>query len=197
MNIDISDVNNKHDELHDAFLQIFQGRSNFQLDNFVVGAHMTDERQYAQCVIELQHKYFNIRRADITRKKLIQEINECEDEFKKEEKVIDLQETEISIIGALREFYHLYEIFKNMPKFTAEQLETAESKYWLKRLTTQSQIDIESQGSIGPGNAEALRQIDLINGHSSRFMHLIKDHPGVNEIVQKIAKEVEEDNNKE
>ena len=35
---DITLVESKHNELHDAFLEIFQGRSDFQLENFVVNA---------------------------------------------------------------------------------------------------------------------------------------------------------------
>lgn len=195
--VSISAINDKHDELIDAFMQIFQGRSNFQINNFVVGMHVTTERQYAQCVIELQHKYYDICRSDINRRKIIKEIEKCEDDLEKEEKFLSIEQIEIGLIGLLREFNHLYSIFKLMPKFTAEQLEAAESKYWLERLTIQAQIDIESSGAITAGNIEALRQIDLLNGHSNRFMHFIKDHPDVNEIVKKIAKEIEKDNNKE
>lgn len=180
MNTNINDINEKHNELHEAFLQIFQGRSNFQLDNFVVGMHTTPERQYAQCVLELQHKYYNIRRADIARRKLIKQIEDSTDEFEKEEKLIDLEEIEISIIGAIREFDHLYAIFQAMPKFNIEELEEGESKYWLERLSIQSQIDIESTGRISIGNYEALRQIDLINDHAKRFMQNLVDHPGLN-----------------
>lgn len=183
MSTDISNVNEKHNELHEAFLQIFQGRSNFQIDNFVVGMHMTPERQYAQCVLELQHKYYNIRRGDINRRKLIKEIEECKDEFDKEEKVLDLEQVEIAIIGALREFDHLYAIFQSMPKFTAEQLESGETKYWIERLAIQAQIDIEAHGAIGTGNAEALRQANMIKDYSKRFFESVQHHPGLNKEV--------------
>jgi hypothetical protein len=192
INSNISELNQKHNELHDAFLQVFNGRSNYQISNFVIGPHCTIERQYDQCVTELQRKYFTIRRADVNRRKLIKEIEECKDQFLKEEKIIDLEELEIGIISSLKEFNYLYEIFKSMPKFSAEELQKAESMYWLKRLTTQAQIDVECNGSVDTGNAEALRQINLINDHSNRFMNYIKDHPGVNEIVKNIAKEIED-----
>lgn len=183
MSTDINDVNEKHKELHEAFLQIFQGRSNFQLDNFVVGMHMTPERQYAQCVLEMQHKYYSIRRADIGRRKLLKQIEEATDEFDKEEKLLDLEQTEIAIIGALREFDHLYAIFKAMPKFTIEELEEGESKYWIERLAIQSQIDIDATGRISTGNYEALRQIDLIRDHAKRFEEVITEHPGINKAI--------------
>ena len=103
-----------------------------------------------------------------------------------------MEQLEISIVGAIREFNHLYNIFQSMPKFTIEQLQEAESKYWLERITTQAQIDIEAHGSIGTGNGEVLRQIDLIKGDTQRFLNYIKDHPGVNEMVKDINKQIEE-----
>jgi hypothetical protein len=67
-----------------------------------------------------------------------------------------------------------------MPKFTAEEMEAGETKYWLERLTIQAQIDIEAHGAIGTGNAEALRQIDLIRDYSKRFFESTQNHPGLN-----------------
>lgn len=191
MSVDITDINEKHKELHNAFLQIFNGRSQYQISNFVVGPHCTLERQYDQCVTELQSKYYSIKRADVSRRRLIKEIESVVDDFEKEEKQLDLEQLEIAIISNIREFEYLYTIFNSMPKFTAEQLQEAEVKYWLERLSTQAQIDIDATGSISTGNYDALRQIDLLNGHTSRFMHFIKDHPGVNEIISNIAKEIE------
>jgi hypothetical protein len=191
MNIDISDINKKHEELRESFFQTFQGRSQYQISNFVVGAHCSLERQFDQCVLELQMKYYHIKRADITRRKLLKEIAEDVDPFVKEEKELDLEQLEIMIIGAIREFNHLYKIYQSMPKFTIEQLQEAESKYWLERITTQAQIEIDAHGTIGTGNAEVLRQMDLINGDSRRFFENIKNHPGVNEIVKDIANQIE------
>lgn len=190
--IDITNINQKHKELHDSFMQIFNGRSQYQISNFVVGPHCTLERQYDQCVTELQAKYYNIKRADISRRKLLKELESVSDEFEKEEKLLDLEQSEIGIISNIREFNHLYSIYSSMPKFTAEQLQEAESKYWLERLSIQAQIDIDATGSISTGNYDALRQIDLVGGHASRLMHYIKDHPGVNDIVNQIAREIED-----
>lgn len=197
MSSDISIVNEKHKELHETFLQIFNGRSHYQISNFVVGSHCTLERQYDQCVTELQAKYYNIRHADISRRKLIQEISEMSEGFDKEEKELELEQLEIAIISNIREFDYLYSIFKSMPKFTAEQLQEAESKYWLERLSTQAQIDLDATGRVSAGNYEALRQIDMLRNHDSRFIHFVKDHPGVNDKIKTIAKEIEENTNKE
>ena len=179
MNTDITLIESKHNELHEAFLQIFQGRSDFQLENFVVNAHSTTERQYAQCVLELQNKYYSIKRADISRRKLRHEIETETCPFSIEEKQLDLEQLEIAIIGALREFDTLYRIYQSLPKYTNKELQNAEDKYWLERLTTQAQQDIEAHGAVSVGNAEALRQINVIKDYSNRFFQSVQNHPGL------------------
>jgi hypothetical protein len=176
---DITLVESKHNELHDAFLEIFQGRSDFQLENFVVNAHTSPERQYAQCVLELQNKYYSIKQADISRRKINHEIKNEECPFTIEEKQLELEQLDIAMLGALREFDTLYKIYQKFPRYTNEQLQKAESKYWLERLTSQAQQDIESSGSVSVGNAEALRQVGVINSYSERFFESVQNHPGL------------------
>jgi len=176
---DITLIESKHNELHDAFLEIFQGRSDFQLENFVVNAHTSPERQYAQCVLELQNKYYSIKQADISRRKINHEIKNEECPFTIEEKQLELEQLDIAMLGALREFDTLYKIYQKFPRYTNEQLQKAESKYWLERLTSQAQQDIESSGSVSVGNAEALRQVGVINSYSERFFESVQNHPGL------------------
>jgi hypothetical protein len=83
------------------------------------------------------------------------------------------------MLGALREFDTLYKIYQKFPRYTNEQLQKAESKYWLERLTSQAQQDIESSGSVSVGNAEALRQVGVINSYSERFFESVQNHPGL------------------
>lgn len=181
---DISTVTSKKQELYDAFLEIFQGRSDFQLQKFVVDVHVSTERQYAQCVLELQNKYYSIKRSDIIRRKLQHEIEKESCTFTVEEKKLELEQIEIAIVGALREFDTLYQIFQQLPKYTNKQLQDAEGEYWLKRLSTQAQQDIEAQGTISVGNAEALRQVGIIREYTERFMKVIEKHPGACEFLK-------------
>ena len=44
-----------------AMAEVQQSRSNFQLQNFVVNQHDTDEMRYQQTVIELQQLYYTIK----------------------------------------------------------------------------------------------------------------------------------------
>lgn len=55
-------------ELEGAFLEIQQPRTGYVLNKFVVGQHDTDEQRYAQCVLEMQIKYDNIRRAKLNKR---------------------------------------------------------------------------------------------------------------------------------
>jgi len=179
MDTSIEPIERKYDELHEQFLEAFQGRSDFQISNFVVGAHKSPERQFAQCMAELQAKYFSIKRADINRRRLKHEIENSACPFDIEEKEVTLQELSIALTGALREFDTLYQIYQQLPKFKNQELQEAERGYWLDRIAEQSQRDIEASGTVSSGNAEALRQVGLIDGYSERFLQSVQEHPGL------------------
>jgi len=171
--VNVSFVDTTRDELEGAFREIFQGRSNFQIEKFVVNAHVTSERQYAQCVLELQHKYFGIKKSDVARRRMLRDLEHVEDPLAREDILLDLQQHELAMLSALREFECLYSIFKSMPKFSRTELEKAESDYWFKRLVIQAQQDVEERGTISSGNSEALRQIDVIQDYEKRFLDSI------------------------
>lgn len=174
--VSVSFVDSTREELEEAFREIFQGRSNFQIEKFVVNAHVTSERQYAQCVLELQHKYFGIKKSDVARRRMLRDLEHVEDPLLREDILLDLQQHELAMLSALREFECLYDIFKSMPKFSRSQLESAEADYWVRRLVTQAQQDVEEHGSISAGNSEALRQIDIIRNYEERFAERVRDH---------------------
>ena len=152
-------------DLLQAFAEIQQPRSPYQIEKFVVGQHATIEMQYFQCVLELQIKYNNIRRAIINRKILQEDIEKLKAKgkhLKAELKEIDIEEQDAAMIGALREFQTLYNIWKSFPvKFTREQLDANQEQYWHKRLITDANNEIMAQGRIGKGLLEVLQQIGL------------------------------------
>ena len=185
-NTDITLIEEKHNELHESFLEIFQGRSDFQIENFVVKSHTSPERQYAQCVLELQNKYYSIKRADISRRKIKNEISKEVCPYTIEEKNLDLEQIEIALIGALREFHILYELYKTYPHYNNKELQVAESKYWIDRLATQAQQDIEAHGAVSTGNAEALRQVGVITDYTKRFFESVQHHPGLVKETQQL-----------
>lgn len=171
-------TNDKKKELEDAFHAINQGRSDFQIHNFVIGQHDTDSRRFIQCVIELQAKTFNLRRQLIEKRKLLKKIESTSNIDEKELAVIDLEELELSLESQVREWNTLYAIFKAMPKFSHEEIQNSEEQYWQLRLARQAQEDILSSGRISVGNLDAMWQAKQI------------DHPGVTFIENHNKKEL-------
>lgn len=155
-------------EMESAFLEIQQPRTEFVLEKFVVGQHDTEEQRYAQCVLEMQVKYDNIRRAKINKRILELKIQNLENKNTEISKLkadlvrIDIEEQDRAMLGALREFEGLYKIWQSFPKkFTRQELDANQESYWKLRLERQAYQDVQATGRIGVGNHEALRQIGL------------------------------------
>lgn len=162
-------------ELEQAFLDVSQSRSNYAIDKFVIGGHDTAERRWHQCVIELKSKTFNLRRMLIKKNQLIDKINKMPAGDDKLLAQIDLEEMELNLTADVREWNYLYAMFKSMPPCSYEQFQQAEERYWQLRLTRQAQLDIESTGTIGIGNLDALREAGLAHGFSDRFLRMFQD----------------------
>lgn len=155
-------------EMEDSFLEIQQPRTAFVLEKFVVGQHDTLEMQFSQCVLELQIKYDNLRRAKLNKRKIEIKIRESEEKNTELDQIeadlmrIDLEEQDRAVLGALREFESLYKIYQSFPKkYTRQEIDHAQEQYWRLRLARQAQQDMQATGRIGVGNSEALRQIGL------------------------------------
>ena len=155
-------------DMESAFLEIQQPRTEYVLEKFVVGQHDTEEQRYAQCVLEMQVKYDNIRRAKINKRLLeikiekLEKINTESSKLKADLVRIDIEEQDRAMLGALREFEGLYKIWQSFPKkFTRQELDANQENYWKLRLERQAYQDMQATGRIGVGNHEALRQIGL------------------------------------
>jgi hypothetical protein len=155
-------ITDKKDELYASFEAVCQSRSDYQLKHFVVQDHATPERRYLQAVIEMQAKVSNLRRAAISRRKLLKRIETETDPDDRELLEIELEELDLSVKGAVREFNTLYAIYKSMPKYKAEHIQEAEQEYWEDRLTRQATLDVIATGRIGVGNLNALRQAGML-----------------------------------
>lgn len=170
-------------EITDAFNAVCQPKTNFQIENFVVGQHDTPERRFAQCVTQLHILVCNIKRAEIQRKRILLDIRDLGKKKSErnllnlEEKQIDLEQIEFSLKGALSEFATYYTLFSNMKKFTYEEIQCAEPIYWSLRLARQSQEDIEATGRIGQGNIDALWQSKKIANPAHKFIEQRKVKP--------------------
>lgn len=174
--MEITRVNTIIEQLEDAFQAIQQPRSDYQLQNFVVGEKDTAPAQWAQCVLEMQVKHSAIRRSIIAEKKLNLEIGQLlktgdeMDELTAEEKQVDLDDLLRARLGALREFATLYSIYQGFDRdYTYEEIQAAQTDYWHARLTRQAQQDVQAFGRVSVGNIDAMRQTGGIttyeNGH--------------------------------
>lgn len=183
INLEISD------ELKQAFFEIQQPRTPYQIEKFVVGQHATEEMQYAQCVLELQMKYNNIRRATINRKIIEYDIKKLEEKgderslLKADLKRIDLEEQDAAMVGAIREFDTLKQIWESFPKkFTRSEMNFNQEEYWNKRLTMDAYLELQSMGRVGKGTMEALYQIGRppvpqLDHIRETEKHYLENHP--------------------
>ncbi len=153
-------------ELEDAFDEIQQPRTPFVLQHFVVGEHDATPQQYAQCVLEMQIAYDNIRLADINAQKIELEIAQFEVQdtplcrLEVQEKRIHLEQQDRARLGALREFTALFAIWKSFGRtYTRDELDEGQAAYWIKRLTRQALQGLNATGRISVGDQDALRMI--------------------------------------
>lgn len=152
-------------EMFAAFEEIQMPRTPFALEKLVVGARFTQEQQYAQCVLELSIAYFNLQSAKLRVEQKEIAISEVKTEGRKGEIERELlrleqEQTKLAMIGALREFSVLYDLWQKFPKkFTREELNEASKQEYQAQLETQANQDLNFHGRVSVGNQEGLRQL--------------------------------------
>jgi hypothetical protein len=168
--IDLSNVENFASCLRDAFYATCQPRSDLQIERFVIGDHETSERQYKQCIDELVRKIMNLRRACTEKELLEYKIEKLRAKntklanIKIKQLYISMDELNIAIEGSIREANTLWNIYNSFPiKYTAEDIQNAECKYWYLRLSKLAQSQIESKSSNSPdsGTLDALKKLGV------------------------------------
>jgi len=164
----IIEILSNKEELEKAFESIQMPRSAYALKRFIIMQHDTREKQYEQCVLEMQIAYDAITTAMIKREIKIEEINEIKGEDKKSQlrralKIAELHQMERAMLGTTRELICLYNIWKNEFEhhYSFEELQNAQEEYWKKRITRQANQDIAALGRVSQGNLDALRQLEL------------------------------------
>jgi len=138
----------------------YNGRTSFQLENFVMKEHDLPERQFLQLIMELKslRDGFIIDSLEMEKIKIeIKRLLDSEDDINQIEalkKQYILSTMEENMEYRNREIKTLARLIKSFPKlYTYDEIESAESKYWEKRLTRQVCEDMMSaQTGINPGN---------------------------------------------
>jgi hypothetical protein len=147
-----------------------QTRSNFQIDNFVIGQHDTEEMQYYQTLIELQNLYYTTKIVELQIKKTkieIERLKSSGDEIQKIEaqiRELELEQVMITAKGTFREIDRLITIYNSFEhKYTREEIEMGQERYWKKRLNRQAVLEAVSNGSTAQAShLDSLRQIGVI-----------------------------------
>ena len=131
-------------EIVATFAEVQQPRSKFQLEKFVIGGQDTAEMQYFQCITEIQSLYYTLKEValrikinEIEIEKLRATKNEI-DEIEAQIKELQLEQTKVVAVGAIRELEILLEIKSNYPQYTRKQIEDGQQEYWSKRLERQN-----------------------------------------------------------
>lgn len=165
--LDVLPTGKKLDELLQAFDEIQCSRPPFVLKKFVLGARYTPEQQYAQCVLEMSIAYDNLRLADLNCRRKQLEAGSIDattplGQVDYEVKQIEIEQTRRAMLGSLREFAVLYELWRSFPRrFTRAELNVAQPEEFRQKLITQATQDLIATGRVGAGNQEGLRQLGV------------------------------------
>jgi hypothetical protein len=147
---------------------IVQARSRYQIENFVIGQHDTEEMQYRQIIIEAQDLIHKIKKAEVQIEKMNIEIQALSkgDRLKQldaADKALDKRYLEITLAGSYRELAVLQDLFNAFPKYSADEIERNQKDYWEKRLTRQAHIEaLSAQQGVSSGNLTSMLQANLL-----------------------------------
>ena len=153
-------------ELVARFAEVNQGRSQFQIEKFVVENKEVPEMQYLQCLLELKSIYYSLKIKSLEVKKVEVRINKLRssgdeiDEIDAQILELELEQGKVEAVGAIRELDILCNMLEKYPRYTREDIEKAQPEYWEKRLT--NQYNMIALGGGNSGNLESLVQIGAV-----------------------------------
>lgn len=169
-------IEEKH-PVYDAFNEIAQARTRYQIDKFVIGQHDTDEQRYKQVVLEIRNLVGNIKRIYLTVEKTKIHLDELKakkdpiSQIDAELIQLDLEDSEFGLRGALKELQYFLEVWENWEKkYTAEEIENMQPAYWNARLNRQASLEaIGSGGTVAWASLDALHQIGMLPSLDPNF----------------------------
>ena len=149
------------------------GMSDFQIKTFNIGNHVMKGRSYRQVLLELNDKFMALKKNEIGRKRIKIQISMLEKKIAKEkdkdkkellqcdleEKQLDIDNQSKLILDAMNACTTIYNEFKNLPKFTAEEFEKQEKEYWTRRIMRDAELDTIATGRISAGTASSLERL--------------------------------------
>lgn len=176
-----SDLGRVIEEYEEAFFDIPFGNSKFQIENFIINAAHTPERAYRAIGLTMRAKIQALREAYYALKKQEVDIEEAQEKidskyytkWEKKRALIEIEQkqemkrdTKKLINDALAELSILYGVFQKMPRFTREQFEAGERKYFeirLQKMALGIQGPFESLDNMGTDVSQMIgRQVPKI-----------------------------------
>lgn len=154
-------------KIEDAIKEIQQSQSKYQYEKFVIGQHDSPEMQYYQTVVEASSRIRNLKETELKIKKLEAEIEELLKTGKKSDAIqaeilgLQIEETNLQLIGQRRELEILEDIFSQYPNYTREEIEAAQPEYWNRRLIRTAQLQLMS-GHVDWAQLEAIHQAGIL-----------------------------------
>ena len=166
------------DEYEEAFNDIPFGNSGFQIENFIINAAQTPERAYRSIGLGMRAKinalreaFYGLKKEDIEIEELTAKLKTDQlNDYERRKTILEIERKEEIrrdvrklIKDAMAELAVFYRIFKKLPRFTREQFEAGERKYFeirLKKIALGIQGPFESLDNMGMDVSQMLgRQI--------------------------------------
>jgi hypothetical protein len=158
-----------YEEIQRSIFEIQQPRSNFQLEKFVVGQHLTPEMKFYQTCLELQDLIYKYKIAQLAIKKQnlkiarLRQTGDELDELEAQELELGQEQTNLAMVGAERELTHLLKIYDGFEtKYTRSEIEAAEPQYWEARLTGNAKAMLMANSSVSHAQIEAMAQAGIL-----------------------------------
>lgn len=152
--------------------------SEFQIKHFVVNSQHNPYRQFKQILLELEVRYTNAEQINLEVEKnrlerdlLVEKMESETSPAQKKLYEFDIKKNDITYENITRNRTRIFSEIENLQKiekdfraqYDVKELmanqEKNEHDYWIKRLATQSALEILTVGRIGVGNLEALMQM--------------------------------------
>lgn len=156
-------------DIVNKFANVIQARSKYQLNNFVINQHDTDEMKYQQTLLEIQNIYYTVKHFLLESEKIkirIKRLKATGDELDAidaEQEALSLEQMEVASLGTYRELKELLRILDTFPEYTREQIEANQEEYWHKRMHRQIEVDQTAGNSQLASHINSLIQMGELN----------------------------------
>lgn len=166
------------DKLPEEYKELVFSMTEFQIKHFVVGSQHNNFRQFKQILLELEVRYTNLEQIglDMEKNRLEKALAEEKIQSETSNAQIALYQHEIkkldigyengmrsmertkAEVSSLEKILEEFRSKIDVKELMANQ-DQYETEYWIKRLATQSALELLTVGRIGVGNLEALMQM--------------------------------------